>query len=365
MNNNKRRIGVLTGGGDCPGLNAVIRAVTKSAITDHDYTVIGIEDGFLGLLEDRTRILNNDDVSGILLAGGTILGTSNTANPFSVPCKKGNKIVKEDHSDRAVKTLKRHSIDALICIGGDGTHAVAHKMAQLGVKVVGVPKTIDNDVYGTDITFGFNSAVSVATDGVDRLHTTAESHHRVMVLEVMGRYAGWIALESGIAGGADIILLPEIPFNLDAVCNKIKERRKHGKRFSLIVVSEGAHPKGKSLTVKKVIKGSPDPLRLGGIGQKIADDIEKKIRIETRVTVLGHLQRGGTPTPFDRVLATRFGVEAVQLIAKGSYGRMVAYKNDDIISVPIHKVVSKLKVVPKSSSIIKAARAVGTTFGDR
>lgn len=360
----RAKIGVLTGGGDCPGLNAVIRAVTKKAINELDAEVIGFMDGYQGLMELNTLTLSATSVSGILTLGGTILGTSNKANPFSVPVKRKDKLEFYDRSDIAVMNYRKLNLDALVCIGGDGTLQIALKLLKKGVKVVGVPKTIDNDLEGTDYTFGFNTALETATEAVDKIHSTAESHHRVMIVEVMGRYAGWIALLSGLAGGGDVILIPEIPYDIDRVCDKIKERSKKGKRFSIIVVAEGAKPKGGAMVVRKVIKDSPDPLRLGGIGNKVGDDIEEITRIETRVTVLGHLQRGGTPSAYDRILATEFGAGAVELIKKKDFGKMVAIRGNKIISIPILRAVKKLKHVKKNSHLVLTARSLGICMGD-
>ena len=359
-----KRVGVLTGGGDCPGLNAVIRVVAKKAINDYGIEVVGIEDGYQGLMEMRTRDLTFMNVSGILTEGGTILGTSNKANPFSHPVRKGDKLVFMDKSDDAVNNFKKLQLDALVCIGGDGTLQIALKLFKKGIPIVGIPKTIDNDLCETDYTFGFNTALETATEAIDKIHSTAQSHHRVMLVEVMGRYAGWIALHSGLAGGGDIILIPEIPFSIESVCEWVTYRSKTGKKFSLVVVAEGAKPKGGIMVVKKVIKDSPDPVRLGGIGNRVGDEIERLTGLETRVAVLGHLQRGGVPSAYDRILATRFGSYAVDLLMKKSFGNMVAIKGDDIVSVPISKAVKRLKLVDPKSALIKTARSVGTCMGD-
>jgi len=360
----KYRIGALTGGGDCPGLNAVIRAITKKAINELDAEVIGFKDGYQGLMELNTLTLSAKSVSGILTQGGTILGTSNKANPFRVPVKRKNKFEFYDRSDIAVKNYRKLKLDAIICIGGDGTLQIALKLLKKGIDIVGVPKTIDNDLDGTDYTFGFNTALETATEAVDKIHSTAESHHRVMIIEVMGRYAGWIALYSGLAGGGDVILIPEIPYDINKVCEKVKERSKKGKRFSIVVVAEGAKQKGGGIVVRKIIKDSPDPLRLGGVGNKIGDDIEEITGIETRVTVLGHLQRGGTPSAYDRILATEFGAAAVELIKKKDFGKMVALKGNNIISIPISRAVKKLKHVGRNSQPVLTARSLGICMGD-
>lgn len=361
---NIKKIGILTGGGDCPGLNAVIRAVTKPAIQKFGIDVVGFKDGYAGLIEKRFRVLSDFSVSGIMSKGGTILGTSNRASPFRYPILKKSEVVYEDVSKKTLKNVKEMRLDGLIAIGGDGTLKIALELSKLGMNIIGVPKTIDNDLDQTDFTFGFDSAVSVATEAVDRLHTTAESHHRIMILEVMGRYAGWIALYAGVAGGGDIILIPEIPFDLNKICAKVKERIRHGKNFSIIVVAEGACPLNSKQVVLRMVKDSPDPIRLGGIAAQLSGQIEEITGLESRFTVLGHLQRGGSPTAFDRLLATRFGYEALRLFCDKKFRRMVALKGDQIVSVPLEKAVGRLKKVPKDHPLIRAARAVGTSFGD-
>ncbi len=359
-----KRIAILTGGGDCPGINAVIRAVTKKAILEYDMEVIGILDGYDGLIENRQRRLEYDDVSGILTLGGTILHTSKTANPYRYAVEKGGKIVFEDVSKTAIRSLKKLDIDCLVCIGGDGTLYIAHRLFEDGVPVVGVPKTIDNDIRGTDITFGFDSAVFIATEGIDRIHTTAQALHRVMIVEVMGHKAGWIALHSGIAGGGDIILIPEIPFDMEIIAGKIIERNKKGKRFSIVVVAEGAKPKGGDVVIQRIVKKSPDPIRLGGIGFVLGAQIEKLTAIETRTVVMGHLQRGGSPTPFDRVLATRLGTKAIDLIANKQFGYMVAVKGNSLGKVPLKEVARGPRTVPPDEPLIEVARSVDTCFGN-
>src|SRR5258706_6406265 len=320
-----KRIGILTAGGDCPGLNAVIRAVVKCALRrDPPIEVVGIQDGYSGLVEDQTQNLAESDVSGILVRGGTILGTSNRDNPFNYLGASGNQ--PSDRSQDAVKAFKRLKLDGLIAVGGDGTLRCALEFEKLGVPIIGVPKTIDNDLGGTDVTFGFDSALSVATDAVDRLHSTAESHHRVLICEVMGRYAGWIALHAGMAGGGDVILIPEIPYSIDSICESIRLREKRGRSFSIIVVAEGAKPKGGKFVTQGRYKGADKRPRLGGISHHIAQAIERRTGDEVRVVILGHLQRGGTPTAFDRWLATHFGVRAVLLAEQGQWGRMVALR---------------------------------------
>ncbi|NIP90202.1 MAG: ATP-dependent 6-phosphofructokinase [Gammaproteobacteria bacterium] len=359
-----KHIGVLTGGGDCPGLNAVIRAVTKTAILRHGWKVTGILDGYEGLIENRKIELTSAHVSGILTQGGTILGTSNIANPFAHPVTKDGKVSIHDYSKKTLANIKRMKLDALVSIGGDGTMAIADRMGKLGVKVVGIPKTIDNDLAGTDVTFGYDTAVQIVTDALDRLHTTAQSHHRVMVLEVMGRYAGWLALNGAISGGGDIVLIPEIPFSFEKVIEAIHERRRNGKRFSLVVVAEGAAPKGGEMVVKKRIEGSPDPIRLGGIGKVVSEHIESATGISTRYTVLGHIQRGGTPTAMDRRLGSNFGTYAVGLIAKGKFGRLVVQRGDHCADVPITSIANKLRKVTRKHPTVQAALGLGMSFGE-
>ncbi len=365
MNKKPKRIGILTAGGDCPGLNAVIRAVTKTAISNHNMEVVGIQDGYAGLIENKSLELDWMSVSGILSTGGTILGTSNKDNPFRYPVTDtdGN-LGFEDVSSKVVENFNKLNLDVLVAVGGDGTMAITGKIMEKGIPVVGIPKTIDNDLVKTDVTFGFDSAVAVATDALDRLHTTAQSHHRVMVLETMGRYAGWIALYAGIAGGGDVILIPEIPYNMEVILQRIGERNKKGNRFSMIVVAEGAKPAGGDLTVHRTIAEATDPIRLGGIGQRIADEIQERSAIESRVTVLGHLQRGGSPTPNDRILGSRLGVAAVDLIVSGQFGRMVAVQGSDIVSVAMEEVAGKTKLISPDSDMIKVARSTGVIFGN-
>jgi 6-phosphofructokinase 1 len=359
-----KRIAVMTGGGDCPGLNAVIRAVTKTAINTYGLEVMGIEDGYLGLIENRLRRLESHDVSNILTLGGTILGTSNVANPFKWAVTKAGKTTYVDVSDKCMDTLKEHDIDALICIGGDGTMSAASKFAKMGIPVIGVPKTIDNDLVGTDFTFGFDTAVTTAAEAIDKIHTTASSHHRVMIIEVMGRYAGWIALYAGIASGSDVILIPEFPYNLEKVTSFIRERSRHGKHFSIVTVAEGATEQNGTMTIQQQIKNSPDPIRLGGIASKLAYSIQNITNIETRATILGHIQRGGTPTPHDRLLATSFGHYAMLLLCElGVKNHLVVIRDNRLGSIPLSKVADKTKVVPKDHPLVKAAMDVNTCFG--
>ena len=328
-----KRVGILTGGGDCPGLNPVIRAVVRYAIQE-DYQVVGIKNGWKGLIENDTVELNLQSVSGILPKGGTILGTSRT-NPYK----------KEDDLKNAKENFKKMGIEALIAVGGEDTLGVANKLHKEGFNVVGAPKTIDNDLNCTDVTFGFDTAINIVTEAIDRLHTTAESHNRIMVVEVMGRHAGWIALESGLAGGADVILIPEVPVDMDEVCGIIKKRHHRGKNFSIVVVAEGAQFKKGTMITQEEKLDAFGHVRLGGMGQRVGDEIEKRTGYETRVTVLGHVQRGGTPTAFDRVLGTRFGIKAMELVLKKDYGKMVSIQGNKIIAVPLDAAVSELKTV--------------------
>ena len=355
-----QRIAVLTGGGDAPGLNAVIRAVVKTACNS-GIECVGLEDSFDGLIEPgRSRVLTPHDVRGIMRLGGTILGTTNRGNPFAGPIETSDGT--KDYSDRCVEMFHKMGLDALVVIGGDGTLGIAHKFYQRGIPLVGVPKTIDNDIVGTTNCFGFDTAVAFATDAIDRLHTTAEAHRRIIVVEVMGRYAGWIALYAGVGGGADAILIPEVPFDLATVAEKLRERDRWGARFSIVVVAEGAIPRGgKIALIEEARDGRVE--RLGGIGAKVADALGRLTGKETRSVVLGHLQRGGAPTSFDRVLATRFGGKAVELIRNGDFGKMVAFAPPDIVGRPLKDVVGKIKTVPPDSDLLLTARALGVAFG--
>lgn len=359
------RIGVLTGGGDCPGLNAVIRAVVKEALF-HDIAVVGIEDGFLGLIEDRCRDLTLEDVSNILTRGGTILGSSNKADPSRHPVERlaDGSWRHEDVTERCMGVLDRRGVEALVVIGGDGTMACAKPFADRGINCIGVPKTIDNDLYGTDITFGFLTAVQTATDALDRVHTTAASHHRVMVVEVMGRNAGWLALYSGLASGSDVICIPEIPFSLDEIAHVVRLRSKRGKRFSIIAVSEGARPEGGEQIVDRVIANSPDPIRLGGVGKWLAERVEDATGVESRYVVLGHVQRGGTPVAADRILATQFGDHAMHLLRSGARNRLVAMQGGVLTDIDITSAAGRQRLVPADHPLIAAARSVYTSFGD-
>ena len=356
-----KRIGILTGGGDAPGLNAVIRAVVKSA-TNSGIECVGLENGFDGLIEpNRSRILTPRDVTGILRLGGTILGTTNRGNPFIYPIETSEGT--RDYSDRVIEMFHKMALDALVVIGGDGTLAIAHQFSLKGIPLVGVPKTIDNDIVGTTNCFGFDTAVDFATDAIDRLHTTAEAHRRIMVAEVMGRYAGWIALYAGVAGGADAILIPEIPFDISLVAERLRERDRWGAHFSIVVVAEGAFPKGGSESLLETAHGGFAE-RLGGIGARVCEALAKETGKETRSVVLGHLQRGGAPTSFDRMLATRFGGKAVELIKRGEFGVMVAFAPSNIVIRRLEDVVGKIKTVPMDFDLLLTAKALGVTFGD-
>lgn len=357
------KIGVLSGGGDAPGLNAVIRAVTKTAIFKYGWDVLGIIDGFEGLLTPtKTRQLTSWNTRGILFIGGTILGTTNRGNPFAHKTVVGGREIVEDMSAMVTANIGELGLDALIVIGGDGSLKIGNGIYKLGIPVVGVPKTIDNDLMATHVTFGFQTAVDTATDALDKLHTTAESHQRVIVLEVMGRYAGWIALQAGIAGSADVILIPEIPFSIEKVSERLLERKKAGSKSSIIVVAEGAKPVGGEMAVReKAADGYA--LRLGGMGDIVGEGISKRTGFEVRVTVLGHLQRGGSPCPYDRLLATRYGAAAVELVAQKKFGEMVSYQPPSISSVPLEKAISALKFVEPEGELVKMAEAMGVSFG--
>jgi 6-phosphofructokinase 1 len=392
-----RCVGILTSGGDCPGLNAAIRGVAKPALTDFHIEVIGIEKGFRGLVENHSRVLHSHDVTGILSLGGTILGTSRE-KPHKMPLPNGEAV---DLTPRAVETYHQLGLDCLVCLGGNGTHKVAYNLMQRGLNVLGLPKTIDNDLAGTDLTFGHDSAVRTAAEALDRLYSTAEAHLRVMVIELMGHKAGWLTLAAGLAGGADIILIPEIPYDLDSICQHLTERRRRGKWFSIVAVAEGARPKRPGRPAEpaavaqeaKVGKAGRKALKKAGkkkarkeekaaaaagpaappdgeaeeegrASSSVAKAISRRLGIETRVTVLGHLQRGGIPTPFDRILATRFGTHAAEMLARGEYNRMVCLRGSEVASVPLEEVAGRVKLVPPDHPLIRAARRVGTNFGD-
>lgn len=347
------RIGVLTGGGDCPGLNAVIRAVTKSLIHQCGAEVVGIEDGFLGLIRCRTRALDWHSVGGILATGGTILGTSNRDDPLASPAA----------TETTLANARALGLDALVAIGGDGTMTIAHGLALRGLAVVGVPKTIDNDIAGTERCFGFDTAVATVTEALERVQTTGQSHSRVMIVETMGRDAGWIALEAGIAGAADVILLPEIDHDVAAVAARCREREAR-ERYTVICVAEGAKARGAHVTVEPRVDGRAEPIRLGGVAHVLRGQLQPLLTSEVRATVLGHVQRGGTPTPFDRVLATQYGNEAAALVRAGRFGRMVALQCSRLISVPLADVAGRVRQVPADHPLLDCARQIGVSFGD-
>jgi phosphofructokinase-like protein len=350
-----RCIGICTGGGDAPGLNAVIRAAVKCAILKYHWQVVGIPDGFDGLIwPEKSRPLTLHDISGILPRGGTILGTTNRGNPFHYCTVENGVEVIRDISDQVIANSRQLGIDAVISIGGDGSQKIALDLFKKGMNIVGVPKTIDNDLSATEVTFGFDTALVTATDAVDKIHTTAESHHRIMVVEVMGRDAGWIALQAGIAGGAHVILIPEIPFTIQRICDHVALRESFGKRFTIIVVAEGV----------KVPVEWQEHRRTGSVGNRIGDAVSRGAKKDVRVSVLGHIQRGGSPTPFDRILATRFGVAAVDLIAEGGFGKMVCLHNTQIEAVDIAAAVGQLKTVDPHGQIVNTARSIGISFGD-
>ena len=359
-----RKIGILTGGGDCPGLNAVIRAVVHTACRA-GIEVVGIRDGYAGLIHKDVRPLALPEVSGILPLGGTILGTSNRDNPFQyAEPGAGGRMELRDVSAQALKTIEYNEIDVLVTVGGDGTQIIANTFFEKhGLPVVGVPKTIVNDLNGTDVTFGFDTALHVATTAVDKLHSTAEAHHRVMVLEVMGRYAGWIALGAGLAGGGDVILVPELPYRIEQVCDHIRDRAARGKRFSLVVVAEGAKPVGGQMVVARQVKDASDPIRLGGIAAQVANQVEDLTGIESRYTILGHVQRGGSPTPYDRILASRFGYHAVEAAQAGKFGHLVGLRGNEIRTTPIQEAVAVPRRVRADDDKVRVAKAVGTCFG--
>jgi ATP-dependent phosphofructokinase / diphosphate-dependent phosphofructokinase len=362
--NGIRRIGVLTGGGDCPGLNAVIRAVVKTAVGHYGWQVVGIEDGFEGLiLPAKTREMTFADVRGILPLGGTILGTTNRANPFDYPVATADgQVVRRDVSSQVLAHVEDLRLDGLVVIGGDGSLHIAQRLYEMGLPLVGVPKTIDNDVGGTDVTFGFDTALDMATMAIDRLHTTAESHHRIMLVEVMGRDVGWLALQAGMAGGADVILLPEIPFDVARIDAKVQARETAGSKFSIVVVAEGARPEGGEQVYQETGQAAA-ARRLGGVSHAVAEQLAVLTRREIRVTVLGHLQRGGSPTSFDRILATRFGAAAVERLARGRTGHMVSLRGEVIADVPIAEAIARLKTVPLDGDLVRTARYMGISLG--
>ena len=353
-----KRIGILTGGGDCPGLNAAIRAVVKAGVGIHGLEIYGIENGFEGLIKKQARPLSLEDVRGIVNQGGTILGATRRLNPFQYQETVGEQTTTVDRSRKVLQHVSELGLDALVVLGGDGTLSIADRLGQMGLRLVAIPKTIDNDLSGTDVAIGFNTAVVTAMEALDKLHSTAESHHRVMVVEVMGNKAGWIGLESGIAGGVDVILIPEIPFSVDKACDKIIERKRLSRPFSMVVVSEGARAIG-----RREVYADPKHQRLGGVAQAVADEIEKRVEMETRVLVLGHLQRGGSPISFDRVLASRFGVHALDLIAQGDFGKMVASHKGEVVSIPIEEAVAQLNLVDPNGDLAATAEALDISLG--
>ncbi len=369
-----KKVAILTAGGDCPGLNPVIRAVVKTAITKYGLEVMGVRHGYFGLYHGDFIKLGLDDVDEIIIKGGTILYSSNKDNLFQYPVKDENgnlvrgadgKLVYEDCSDVAVENLKKAGIDAVFILGGDGSLTSARDFARKGVNVIGIPKTIDNDLAYTDYTFGFDTAISVATDSLDRVRTTGMSHHRVMVVEIMGRGAGWMTLHAGIAGAADAILIPEIPYDISKVADRIKQDKAKGKEFSIVAVSEGAKALDGKQIVSKIIEDSADSIRLGGVGAVVADQLEKLTGSEARATTLGHIQRGGTPTAHDRVLSSRYGYAAVELCMKGGFGRMVALQGDKIVDVSLEDVIGhKTKNVNPDGELVTMAKAMGISFGD-
>ena len=360
-----KRVGILTGGGDCSGLNAVIRAVTRSAIIEHEAEVVGIEDGFDGLIFDRHRMLSIKDTKEILSLGGTILGTTNKGHPFEYrEFDKEGRVAVRDYSKQAIENFKKLKLDCLFVVGGDGTLQIAHRFCELGLPMIGIPKTIDNDLVGTDYTFGYQTAVQVACDALDRLHTTGESHQRVMILEVMGRDAGWIALEAGLAGRAHTILIPEIPYKMEKVLEKIRLRIEGGSPFSIIVVAEGAKEIGKEAITSEIASNRLQGVQqLGGVGYHVAREISAQIDLEVRCTVLGHTQRGGTPLAFDRVLGTRLGTEAVQAASEGKLGNMVALQAREIVLVPLKVLAGIVRQIPVDSQLIRTAESIGVCLG--
>ncbi|MFQ5599236.1 MAG: 6-phosphofructokinase [Candidatus Krumholzibacteriia bacterium] len=358
-----RRLGILTGGGDCPGLNAVIRAVVKTANRLHGFECLGFEDAYEGMVEGRYRKLDFDGVSGILHLGGTILGTSNKCNPFQYRSSPG--ATPADVSEEVVGRCLGLGLEALVVIGGDGTLSIAHDLHRKGLPVVAIPKTIDNDLHGTDLTFGHDTAVAIATDAIDRLRTTAQAHHRAMIVELMGRNAGWLALRAALASGGDVVLIPELPFQFEMLVEEIRRRHEAKRRFSIVVVSEGARPEGGDVVVRQMVPDSPDPLRLGGIGEVVANALRARVQgVPTRVTVLGHVQRGGTPTAFDRVLATQFGVKAGHLVNEGRTGTMVAYRGGSIREVALEVAAQGQRLVPPGHPLVASARCLGMSFAD-
>ena len=365
MARKKKRIVILTGGGDCPGLNAAIRAVVRTAEVEFDIDVVGFRDGFEGLVQNKYFEITPSQASGLLARGGTILGTSNRSDPFNYPVLQGDneEYVYLDRSSQAVRNFESLGLDCLIAIGGDGTMSASARLIEKGIPIIGIPKTIDNDLVGTDVTFGFDSALVTATDAIDKIHTTAQSHHRAMIIEVMGRYTGWLALSSGLAGGGDIILLPEFPYDIEAVCEQVRVRNARGKTFSIVVVGEGARRQGGEMVYRNKLKQSSESTRLGGISHQVAVQIEELTNIECRVTILGHLLRGGIPSAYDRILATRFGVEAVHMAEQGNFGCMVTLQGSKLGTIPISEVAGKMRPLTVENSLIKTAVSLGICLG--
>lgn len=358
------KIGLLNGGGDCPGLNAVTRAVVRTACFRYGGKVIGIFDGFDGLIwPEKSKELSPSQIRGILPRGGTVLGTTNRGNPFQYKVEEDGKVVVRDFSDRVIENMKKMDLEALVVVGGDGTLGIAREFHRRGVPLVGVPKTIDNDLSATDVTFGFDTALHTATEAIDKIHTTAESHGRVMIIEVMGRDAGWIGLEAGVAGGADVILIPEIPFYVGRVCQQIDARKAAGSKFTMIVIAEGCKIQEDD-PLWLAHKNDPQFAVKMNIGNRLGALIARGRKEEVRVTVLGHLQRGGSPSPFDRLLSTRLGVAAVDLVAQKQFGRMVCLRGNDISSCTLDEAVGRMKTVPPGCDMVKAARAIGISFGN-
>lgn len=363
----KRRVMVMTGGGDCPGLNAVIRAIVKRMGLEKDWEVLGSIEAFNGILKDPMEVvlLDRKAVSGIHIRGGTILKTTNKGGPFEWPVKQADgSTVLEDRSDELLDRLDRLGVEAVISIGGEGSQKISQQLFEKGLNIIGVPKTIDNDLSATDVTFGFQSAVEVATEAVDKLVTTAASHNRLMILEVMGRDAGWIGLSAAIAGGADVALIPEIPYDINKVAQKILTRMEGGRGFAIVVISEGAKPVGGDVQGRVSDEVGYKNLILGGIGHRLMAELKEHLKIDGRVMILGHLQRGGTPTAYDRILATQFGVKAVELMLEEKYGQMVAYRHPDVIGVPIASAIKDYKYVSHDSALVQTARGLGLSLGD-
>lgn len=354
-----KRFGILTSGGDAPGLNAAIRGVARTAIEEFGMEVVGIQNGYRGLIQGNAHRMTADDFTGILTRGGTILGTARE-KPFKnpLPDKDGKYPI-----DYIKENYNKWKLDALVVLGGNGTNTTGSLLAREGLNVIGLPKTIDNDLVLTDVTFGFHTAVSIATEAIDRIHTTAHSHNRIMIIEVMGHKAGWLGLYAGVAGGGDVILIPEIPYNIDSIAKHLKKRRDAGKEFSIVVVAEGALSQAEARLDKKAFKKSRQAMA-NSIGYRVAHELEAATDLESRVTVLGYVQRGGTPVPYDRALATLFGTEAVHMMVRGDFGKMVALQNGKVVGVPLEDVAKKIKNVPLDCQILRAGREVGTCFGD-